>query len=91
MDLRGWTLINFHVNADTESFETKDLYNLRLKNTGEVSLWIDTLEIPPGACEKLGLEFLPCAMEVINFKWGEEQGRKSLTVTAVKVIQYCCE
>lgn len=89
---KGWTFFCQNINGQEESFSCKGLYNIRVKNTGEVSLKIDnTLEIPPGSCEPIGLDWLPCAMDQINFNWVDEAGLRSLTLTGIKIIDYCCE
>jgi hypothetical protein len=88
---KGWKAVELHVGADDTTIPVEGLYQIRIINQGEVGLKIGTVQVDPGTCMSFGLDWLPCAT-TLDCQWNEsETGQKKVTISAVKIIEYCCE
>lgn len=87
---KGWKHVEISIGADETTVPCEGLYNTRLHNDGEVSLFLGKLEVAPGTCMPLGLDWLPCAKN-IDIRFADENGTKRAFLTGVQVINYCCE
>lgn len=88
---RGWKAVELNVGADDSTIPTEGLYQIRVVNQGDVGLKIGMVQVDPGTCLSIGIDWLPCAAP-LDCSWNEEEnGQKKATITAVRIIQYCCE
>lgn len=87
---KGWKLVELPVGADDTSVPTEGLYNLRVVNQGDVTLKIQSIEVTPGNCMSLGIDWLPCA-QALNCEWSDESGQKKAVVIGASVIDFCCD
>ncbi len=87
---KGWKFVEIPIGADDTSIPVEGLYNLKAVNQGDVTLKIGSLEITPGTCLSLGIDWLPCA-QALNCEWNDEAGSKKAVITGVSLIQFCCE
>lgn len=88
MNNKGWKIVVLNINENNNIILCQGFYNVRVVNSGNVSARIGNMEITPGNCVNLGIDWLPCA-ENIDFTWMEETGDKNLTVTACQIVEYC--